>query len=216
MTPELVLYHAPLACSLAARLALHESGLSHQVVMVRTGNGEHRTPEFLAINPGGKVPALQTGDGVLTETVAILPFIADLVPGKALFPDRGYDRARAQSILGFLATTLHPAFTRSMFPERFTSARDPEMSEGIKEEAIERLIEALTHVDRLCDGRPSLLDAFSVCDLHLLVFCLWRQSPALAGRLPALANLDALQRAVLGRPGIMALVGEDMAARTAA
>jgi glutathione S-transferase len=58
-----------------------------------------------------------------------------------------------------------------------------------------------------------VLDAFSVCDLHPLVFLLWRATPALAGKLPVFANLDALQQRLFTRPGLAAIVGEDMKLR---
>ena len=67
------LHHAPMACSLATRFTLAEAGLPHDIAIVRTARGENRTAAYLAINPRGKVPALETDDGVLTESTAILP-----------------------------------------------------------------------------------------------------------------------------------------------
>ncbi len=110
--------------------------------------------------------------------------------------------------MGFLASTVHPAFTRSMFPERFTT--DANGAEGVRGAALEALSSALTSIDAHLAGREHLLDAFSVCDLYLTVFLLWRRGPALAGRLPDLPNLDAFQQRVLSRPAIAATLGDDM------
>ena len=117
------LHHSPLACSLASRLALAEAGLPHEIVVVRTARGENRTPAYLQVNPRGKVPALQTGDGVLTESTAILPYIADLSPG-LLPPAGGFARAQAQAWLSFLSSTVHAAFTGVLRAEAFEGCLD--------------------------------------------------------------------------------------------
>lgn len=202
------LHHAPMACSLASRFALAESGLDHEIVVVRTRDGEHLTEAYGRINPRRKVPALETDGGVVTESSAILPLIADLAPERGLLPTGPVARAQAQSWMGFLASTVHPAFTRAMFPERFTT--DADGAEGVRGAALEALSSALTSIDAHLAGREHLLDAFSVCDLYLTVFLLWRRGPALAGRLPDLPNLDAFQQRVLARPAIAATLGDDM------
>ncbi|HRD45081.1 MAG TPA: glutathione S-transferase N-terminal domain-containing protein [Caulobacter sp.] len=204
------LHHSPMACSLASRFALAESGLDHEIVVVRTRTGEHLTEAYGRINPRRKVPALETGGGVVTESSAILPLIADLAPDAGLLPSDPIARAQAQSWIGFLASTVHPAFTRSMFPERFTT--DADGAEGVRGGALEALASALSSIDAHLAGREHLLDAFSVCDLYLTVFLLWRRGPALAGRLPDLPNLDAFQQRVLARPAVAAALGEDMKA----
>src|ERR1700741_4404601 len=102
------LHHAPMACSLASRLALLEADLPHEIVFVDTLAGEQRTDAYRRVNPRGQVPALQTPDGVLVESAAILPYIADLAPEKCLFPPAGsFDRAQGQAWLSFLSSTLH-------------------------------------------------------------------------------------------------------------
>jgi len=199
-----------MACSLASRFALAESGLDHEIVVVRTRTGEHLTEAYGRINPRRKVPALETGGGVVTESSAILPLIADLAPDAGLLPSDPIARAQAKSLICFLASTVHPAFTRSMFPERFTT--DADGAEGVRGGALEALASALSSIDAHLAGREHLLDAFSVCDLYLTVFLLWRRGPALAGRLPDLPNLDAFQQRVLARPAVAAALGEDMKA----
>lgn len=205
------LHHAPLACSLASRFALAESGLPHEVSLVRTWRGEQKTDAYLRINPRGKVPTLETDDGAITESTAILPFIADLVPEKALIPRPGtFERAQAQSWLSFLSSTLHASLSAAMFPPPGCE------NDVAREAALQRAVAAFQEVEQRLDGRDHLLDTFSVCDLYLLVFALWRVGPGLAGRLPPLPNLDRFQQLHLARPGFAAMVAEEMKLRSEA
>lgn len=204
----LTLHHSPMACSLASRFALAEAGLAHEIAVVRTRDGEHLTEAYGRINPRRKVPALATDQGVLTESSAILQYIAALAPEAGLLPTDPFAKAQAQSWIGYLASTVHPAFSSAMFPERFTA--DPEGAEALRTKSLETLTTALSSIEAHLAGRETLLDAFSVCDLYLTVFLLWRRGPALAGRLPDLPNLDAFQQRVLARPAIAATLGDDM------
>jgi len=205
------LHHAPLACSLASRLALFESGLPHEIVFVDTARGAQKADAFLRLNPRGQVPALETGEGVLTESTAILPYIADLAPKKQLFPQVGtFARAQGQSWLSFLSSTLHAALARAMFPPPGCDTSEA------REAALARVAAAYQDVDRHLEGRDHLLDAFSVCDLYLLVFGLWRAAPALAGKTPSLPNLDRFQQNLLARPGLGAILAEEMQMRAKA
>jgi glutathione S-transferase len=201
------LHHAPLACSLASRLALVESGLPHEVAFVRTDRGEQKSEAYLRINPRGQVPALETDDGVLTESTAILPYIADLAPEKQLFPAPGsFARAQGQAWLSFLSSTLHVSIAAAMFPAEGEN-------DVARNASLARMVAAYQDVEAHLQGRDHLLDDFSACDLYLLVFALWRAAPALAGKLPPLPNLDLFQQKMFGRPGYPAIVGEEMQMR---
>jgi glutathione S-transferase len=205
------LHHAPLACSLASRLALVESGLEHEIAFVDTAQGAQKSAAYLALNPRGQVPALETNDGVLTESTAILPYIADLGPEKQLMPPAGsFARAKAQSWLSFLSSTLHVSLARAMFPPPGCDNAEAQAA------AIAKVVGAYQDVDTHLAGRDHLLDAFSVCDLYLLVFGLWRAHPALAGKLPPLPNLDQAQQKLLARPGLGAILAEEMQLRAKA
>lgn len=205
------LHHAPLACSLASRLTLFESGVAHEVAFIDTARGEQKSAAYLQLNPRGQVPALETDEGVLTESTAILPYIADLAPAKRLFPEPGtYARAKAQSWLSFLSSTLHVALARAMFPP--PGCDNPEARAA----ALDRVAAAFEDIDRNLEGRDHLLEGFSACDLYLLVFALWRAAPALAGKTPPLPNLDRFQQKLLARPGVGAILAEEMQLRAKA
>ena len=206
----LKLHHSPMACSLASRLALAEAGLEHEIAFVKTWKGEHKSDAHLAVNRRGKVPALDTPQGVLTESAAILPYIADLAPEKALIPRAAFGRARAQSWLSFMATTLHPALAGVMF------APPGEAGAAARAAALDRAVAAFSEIDAHLEETNFVLGAVSVCDLYLLVFALWRAAPGLAGALPVLANIDRLQQTLLARPALAAIVGEEFKLRAEA
>lgn len=209
----ITLYHAPMACSLASRLALVAAGLPHQIHLVDTGGGETRTSDYLAVNPAGKVPALSVDGQIVVESTAILPLIADIAPTAELMPVEPVARAQAQALLAFTASTVHPAYTRIMFPERFTDGGDPA---PVREAGIATLIAALGVLEGRLGERTTLLGAFSVCDLYAAVFLTWRMIPPLQGRLPALPALDRLQAAVFSRPEFGAVLAQDLAQRQVA
>lgn len=104
----LKLYYAPGSCALASRIALEDAGADHEIVRLNLGEGEQRSAEFLAINPKGRVPALVTDKGVLTETSAILAYVAQTFPEANLAPlDDPYEFARLQAFNSYLASTVH-------------------------------------------------------------------------------------------------------------
>ncbi len=202
------LHHAPLACSLASRFTLVEADLPHEVAIVRTSRGEQNTEAYRRINPRGKVPAIETDEGVLTESTAILPYLADRAPEKRLFPAAGtFERALGQAWLSYLSSTLHVSLTMAMFPMEGCE------NELARRATLSRAEAAFQHVETHLDGCDHLLDALSVCDLYLLVFALWRAAPAFAGKLAALPNLDRFQHNLLARPALAAIVAEDMQLR---
>src|SRR5260370_41968341 len=102
----LTLFYSPFACSLSCHIALEESGLAYTLAEVNTSRVENRSAAYLAINPLGKVPALAFDGQVLTEAAAILGYIADLVPDKALLPaPLTVARARAHDCVSSSTTT---------------------------------------------------------------------------------------------------------------
>ncbi len=202
------LHHSPFACSLASRFALAEAAVVHEVVIVRTSHNEHKTEAYLRINPRAQVPALETDEGVLTESTAILPYIADLAPQKALFPKPGtFARSKAQAWLSFLSSSLHVALTAVMFPRE---GCDNEVAERA---CLSRVVAFFRDVDVHLEGREHLLESFSVCDLYLATFALWRAAPALSGKLPPFSNVDRILHDVLCRPALAPIMGEELRLR---
>ena len=111
----LKLFFAANTCALASHIALEEAGAPYEAVRVDFRTNEQRKPEYLAINPKGRVPALATERGILTETPAILAFIAQSFPGARLAPlDDPYAFARVQAFNSYLCSTVHVAHAHRM------------------------------------------------------------------------------------------------------
>jgi glutathione S-transferase len=118
----LKLYGFPPTRSIRALWTLRELGVDFEFVNVNLGAGEHRKPAFLAINPAGKLPVLVDGDFVLTESVAIVLYLAEKYPDKRLLPAEPGARAQAYKWLLFTATELEQPLWRiarhtGLYPE---------------------------------------------------------------------------------------------------
>ncbi len=119
MTSSLRLHYAPDNASLCVRLALDTVGAPFDTVLVDRAARGQKSPRVLALNPNGLIPVLETPDGVLFETGAILLWLADRHAG--LLPERGPDRAAALKWLFWLSNTLHPACRMLFYPDHYIS-----------------------------------------------------------------------------------------------
>ena len=96
----LKLFYAPGTCALASRIALEDARAEHEIVRVDFSRQQQHSAEFLKINPKGRVPALSTDGGILTETPAILTFIAQSFPDAGLAPLVGADAVGGEADVG--------------------------------------------------------------------------------------------------------------------
>ena len=161
------LYGSPLSCSLATRIALLEAGAPVHYVEVdpktkRTADGA----DYREIHPLGLVPALRTDDGQLvTESAAVLQYVADQLPAAGLAPQGGLERTRLQQWLSFVGTELH----RGLFIVLFDDTSPAEA----RSHAIARSVSRFDYLARHLDGREFLLDRFSVADAYLVTVLSW-------------------------------------------
>ncbi|MBK5373828.1 glutathione S-transferase N-terminal domain-containing protein [Pseudomonas sp. TH43] len=185
------LFIFPGACSFAAHVVIHELQLPIKVERVTLG--DPNSP-YRQINPTGRVPALLLDNQtLLTENTAILPYLADLKPGKELFAPAGsVERAQIQGWLGYVATEVHVgAFRPINRPERYSA--DEAAFPGIRQRALEQLTNALKPIEaRLAQTEYLVGDRFTVADAYLGVFLGW------SARVGVLDDFPALQ-AALGR-----------------
>src|SRR5208282_1450245 len=118
------LFYAVNTCSLASHIALEEAGATYTTVRLSFANNEQRGSEYLAINPKGRVPAMVTDRGILTETPAMLAYIAQSFPEARLAPlDDPFAFAQVQAFNSYLCSTVHVAHAHRMRGERW--ADDP-------------------------------------------------------------------------------------------
>jgi glutathione S-transferase len=168
----LKLFHAWGSCSLASVIALEEAGADYEMVVMSTRDGDQRRAEYLAINPKGRVPALVTEQGVLTENPAILAWIAQSYPEAHLAPTDPWGFAQAQAFNNYLCATVHVAHAHKHRGYRWADepASFADMTRKVPETetACFQLIE-----DEMFKGPFVLGDAFSICDAYLFTLADW-------------------------------------------
>lgn len=197
----LKLFYSPGACSLASHIALEEVGAEFEAVLTSTRGGAQRRPEFLALNPKGKVPALLTDRGVLSENPAILGWIAQTWLGAGLAPaDDPYAFAEMQAFNMFLSATVHIAFNHWFKPEAWTG--DPAGVPGVKARAGELIAKHFSLIEeRLADGREWVHGQHSTSDGYLLVFSRWLTGMG-AGEIADYPNILAHRTRTQERPAV--------------
>jgi len=118
------LYYAPSMCALATHIALEEVGAPYEAVLVDFRSQSQRSPEYLSVNPKGRVPALVTENGTLTETPALLWFVAQRFPKAELAPlSDPFALAQIQEFNSYLCSTVHVAHAHRMRGGRMTLPR---------------------------------------------------------------------------------------------
>ena len=116
----LKLYYAADTCSLATHIVLEEAGADYSTVRIDFAKAQQRSPDYLAVNPKGRVPALVTDRGTLTETPAMLVFVAQSFPAARLAPvDDAFAFAEVQAFNSYLCSTLHVAHAHRMRGHRW-------------------------------------------------------------------------------------------------
>jgi glutathione S-transferase len=165
----LKLYYAPGACSLAAHIVLEESGEKYDLQRIDLAKGEQKTEAYLKIHPQGRVPALQLESGEnITENTAILPYLGKRF---GLWPSDPVAEARALSLIGLFAASVHPAHAHISRPERYAS--DASVFPNVQETGRKAFHGYLAQIDRLLQGRQWLSDQYSVLDPYALTFYAW-------------------------------------------
>lgn len=196
----LTLYFTPGVSSMAAHILLEESGEKYETKEIDL---DQRPESFFKINYQGKVPTLILDDGEpLTENVAILPFLGKRF---GLWPADLMDESRVLSLIGFLATQVHPSASHMWHPERF--AADPSAFTPIAERARDAFDGFLREIDSRLAGREWFLDQYSVADPYIVVFYAW----AVRRGYPVneLKNFTALKERLLQRPAVQKVLAKE-------
>jgi glutathione S-transferase len=197
-------FYAKGACSLASHIALEEADANYELARLDLKAGDQRRPDYLAVNPKGRVPALVTDLGVLTENPAILAYIAQSFPDAGLADiDDPFAFADLQAFNSFLASSVHVAFAHNTRPERYADGEPA--AKAMRAKAPEALAGYFAMIeDRLADGRPHVMgEAYTVADGYLLVFERWLQRDGL-GRLADYPHVQAHHARIAARPAVQA------------
>jgi glutathione S-transferase len=176
----LTLFFAPGSSSMAAHIALHEVGVPFESRPLSFAKRENRTPDYLALNPEGKVPTLLIDGRPLTEVAAILFYLAKRFPEGRLLPE-GDVEAEAQAIswMSFIASTIHPA----------------------RRQGIDHARSVFAIADRRLGTREWALGRYSIADIHLFRL-FWRFKNALHPAPAEFPNLAAHYERMMARPAV--------------
>ncbi len=148
---KLTLAYSPVACSLVPYILLTEAGVAFDTLPVNMGKGEHTGPDFLLLNPKGKVPALVIDGAPLTENVAIQLWIARQFPQTMLMPADELEYARAVSVMAWCASGIHPKITQQGRPERYCDL--PGTADNVRALGSQSLVEQFAIADNMLAGR---------------------------------------------------------------
>jgi glutathione S-transferase len=201
----LALYFMPGACSLAAHIVLEESGEPYTPREVDFSRNEQRSEAYLKINPQGRVPVLELDNGAhLSENTAILPYLGKRF---GLWPNDPVAEAKALSLIGFFAASVHPAHAHFSRPERYTP--DTSAYPAMKQRGLETFHGYLKQIDGMLGGKEYFLDRYSVIDPYAFVFYTWGVRRELPVR--ELGNYTAFKDRMLKRPAVRRVVEQEQA-----
>jgi len=200
----LTLYYSRASCAYAPHILLHDAGADFDTVEIDFATGEQLAPEFLAINPKGRVPALITPDGILTENPAILLYIAQTHPDSHLAPTDPFALAQAQSFNMFLASTVHVAHAHKHRGSRW--ADDPAAHAAMTAKVTSNMAMYAGMIEDHYFAGPYVLgEQYSMCDPYLALITRWLGADGVAlADFPKLQAHDALMRT---RPSMQAVLG---------
>jgi glutathione S-transferase len=167
------LFYSPNSCALASHIALEEAGASYEAVRVNFASNDQRKPEYLKVNPKGRVPALATDRGILTETPAILAFVAQSFPKAELAPlDDPFAFAQMQAFNSYLCATVHVAHAHRMRGYRW--ADDPAALEAMKRKVPQSVGECYELIEReMLKGPWVMGERYTISDPYLYTLAQW-------------------------------------------
>jgi glutathione S-transferase/GST-like protein len=195
------LYWSKMSGAIAPQALLEEIGAEYEKIVIDMDKMEHRTPEFMAVNPWAQIPALVLPDGTLmTESAAMLLHLADRHPEAKLAPPAGSaESAHFQRWLLFMASTVYVTDMRIYHADQFTT--DPTGLDGVLASARADMDRSFAILDAALNPGPYLLgETFSAADIYLWMLAAWHPEPA--KMLASNPRVKQLVELVQARPAI--------------
>ncbi|MBI1213936.1 MAG: glutathione S-transferase [Alphaproteobacteria bacterium] len=204
------LFYAPNSCALASHVALEDAEAEYEAVRVDFRANEQRSAEYLAINPKGRVPALVTSKGILTETPAILFFVAQSYPNARLAPlDDPFALAQLQAFNSYLCATVHVAHAHRMRGYRW--ADDPSAIEAMKKKVPESVGACFGLIEHEYLRGPWVMgERYTIADPYLFTLAQWLELDGVdVAKLPRVADHRAR---MAERPSVRKAIAQETAA----
>ena len=205
------LFYAAHTCALASHIALEEAGAVYTTTRIRFADNDQHKPDYLAINPKGRVPALVTERGVLTETPAMLAYIAQLYPQAKLAPlNDAFAFAQAQAFNSYLCSTVHISHAHRMRGYRWVEADDTQSIAAMQKKVPQSVYEGFALVEQHMLAGPWVMgERYTICDAYLFTLAQWLEADGVdPARLPRVAEH---RRRVADRPAVQRAIAVELA-----
>lgn len=207
----LKLYYTASSCSLATHIVLEEVGADYSTVRIDFATEQQKSPEYLKINPKGRVPALVTDNGVLTETPAMLVYVAQRFPQARLAPmDDPFFFAQIQSFNSYLCSSVHVAHAHRMRGHRWVDADDKAAIAAMQRKVPESVGAGFELIERgMLKGPWVMGDQYTVCDPYLFTLAQWLEKDGVdPARIPRVIDH---RRRMPERPSVKKAIAEETA-----
>ncbi len=195
----LTLYYAPHTCSLAPYIALEEAKADFTAYRVNFASGEQHSSKYRELNPKGRVPALATNRGVMSENVAILSYIAAEFPEANLAPEDPWHNGLMVAFNCYLSSTVHVNHAHGRRGARWSD--DPSVIEALKLKVSKNMDECFSLIENEYLNGPYVMgEQFTVADTYLFTIASWMEGDGVdPARHPQLMAHRAL---MLSRPAV--------------
>ena len=205
----LTFYFARNTCALATHIALEDAGAEYEAIRIDFASEEQRKPGYLAINPKGRVPSLVTPQGILTETPALLAWVAQSYPEARLAPPNDpFAFAKLQAFNSYICSTVHVAHAHRMRGYRW--ADDAAAIEAMKRKVPDSVTNAFLLIEQgMLEGPFVMGRNYSVADPYLFTLAQWLELDGVdLSRLPRVVEHRAR---VAERPSVKRAIAAEMA-----
>jgi glutathione S-transferase len=207
----LKLYYAAHTCSLATHIVLEDVGADYSTVRVEFAKEQQKSPEFLKVNPKARVPALVTDKGILTETPAMLAYVAQSFPASRLaLMDEPFAFAQVQAFNSYLCSHLHVAHAHRMRGYRWVDADDKASIAAMQRKVPESVGAAFEQIERdMLQGPWVMGEHYTICDPYLFTLAQWLEADGVEpARIPRVIDH---RRRMAERPGVKKAIAEELA-----
>ena len=207
----LKLFYAAHTCSLATHIVLEDVGADYSTVRIDFAKAQQQSPEYLKVNPKARVPALVTDRGVLTETPAMLVFVAQSFPAAGLAPiDDPFAFAEMQAFNSYLCSSLHVAHAHRMRGHRWVDADDAASIAAMQRkvpQSVSACFELIEH--DMLKGPWVMGERYTICDPYLFTLAQWLEADGVdPNRIPKVIDH---RRRVAERAAVRKAIGEELA-----
>lgn len=198
------LFYGPGTVAVATAITLEEAGLDYRLVQLDFANAEQTKPDYHKVNPKGRVPALVTDHGVLTETGALLDYIAALAPEANLIPSEPFLAAKMREVMYYLASTMHVNHAHKMRGHRWADQQSSHQDMTAKVQ--ETMTASCAFVEANYPLNPFVLgQGFSLADPYLFTILTWAGGDGVD--MDAFPKLAAFLMMMEQRPSVKAIRG---------